>query len=213
MSSKRVFYILCIVLVLSITGGGAAIHYGQKYLAHKSNRLNQLKAESRAIEVVQQSLANAKRDIEKYADIEMITQQIVPQEKDQARTVRELITIADRSNIKISSIIFPTSTLGANEKTAANQPQSGTVTQTKKVEGLDKVERLEITIQSQSKHPVLFSDFIYFMRELEKNRRTSQVSGITITPSKDGSRLHFSLTLNIYIKKKWTYYETQPIKH
>lgn len=200
MNSKRLYMLLVALLVITIVGSLGVVYAGKDYLTAKSDKLNKLKAESAAIDSVQRSLINAKRDIEKYSEIESITGQVVPREKDQARTVREIVKIAADSNISLSSVSFPTSNLGgADGKKATTQTGN---TQTQKVEGLNNVERLEITVQSESSKPVRYSDFIDFLRNLELNRRTSQVGNVNIQPDDSNPNfLTFSLVLNVYIQK------------
>lgn len=202
MSSKRLYYIL-IALVVIINGSGiAAIYFGNQILAKKTAKLTELKVEAITLGDVQSSLAKAKKDITKYADIEQVVKTVIPQEKDQARTVREIVKIAGESNILIASISFPSSTLGNKTTGTAASATATTNSQTLKVDGINNVERLEITVASDSSKPVLYTDFISFLSRLEQNRRTSQVGNINIIP--DTVRpdyLTFTMTLNVYIKK------------
>lgn len=196
MNSRKFFYVLIVLLLVVAGGGVAALVYGKKMLDTQNTKLTELKVEASTLEDVQRSLITAKKDIENYADIEQISKTVVPQEKDQARTVREIVKLAEESNIEIASISFPTSSLGTKAT------GTSTNTQTQKVDGINNVERLEITVSSNNSEPVLYSDFIGFLQKLEQNRRTSQVSNINIQPVADNrNQLTFSLVLNVYIKK------------
>lgn len=201
MNSRKFFYILVAIVALINIGGIAAVVYGKKVLNTQSDKLTELKVESGTLEDVQRSLVTAKKDIEQYADIEKISKAVVPQEKDQARTVREIIKLAEESSIKIASVSFPTSSLGAKAAGGAPTPTT-TTTQTQKVDGINGVERLEVTVSSNTSNPVRYTDFLAFLQKLEQNRRTSQVSNINIQPvADDRTLLTFSLVLNVYIKK------------
>lgn len=202
MNSKRLYFIL-IALVVLINGSGiAAVYFGNKLLDKQNTKLTELKVETNTLEDVQRSLTLAKKDIVTYSDIEKVVKTVIPQEKDQAKTVREIVSIADTSNIKLSSVSFPTSTLGNKATTGAASTPATNNTQTQKVDGISNVERLEITIASDTAKPVLYSDFISFLTKLEQNRRTSQVSNINIIPdSAKRNYLTFTMTLNVYIKK------------
>ncbi len=201
MNSRKTFFVLIAVLVLVNGGGIAALMYGRKALDSQNNKLTELKVEARTLEDVQRSLVNAKKDIEKYADIEQISKTVVPQEKDQARTVREIIKLAEESGITIASVSFPTSSLGVKASGTAQSAATGN-SQTQKVEGISNVERLEITVSSDTAQPVLYTSFLGFLEKLEQNRRTAQVSNINIQPVSDNRNLlTFSLVLNVYIKK------------
>jgi len=67
-------------------------------------------------------------------------------------------------------------------------------------EGLDiAVEKNVITVKGINKEAD--NNFIDFLDNLEQNRRTAQVSGVTITPDpQNPSLLSFSLVVNVYIK-------------
>ncbi len=206
MNSKRLFYAL--VASLFVVGGllAGSVYMGWKHLDKQTGKLSDLKVEASVLQDTQRSLAKAKKDIVTYADIEQVTKTVIPQEKDQARTVREIIKIAGDHNIAISSIGFPASTLGSKPVTGApttpTAAATSTNTQTQKVEGINNVERLEIVVTSEQAKPALYTDFIFFLSDLEKNRRTAQVSNISIQPLSDNrNRLSFALTLNVYIKK------------
>jgi hypothetical protein len=204
MNSKKLFFILCALLLVINGAGAAALVYGNKMLVKQNDKLTQLKVEASSLEDVQQSLVNAKKDIQTYADVETIAKTVVPQEKDQARTVREIVKLAADSGISISSVSFPSSSLGNKATTAPGAAASGPSanTQTQKVEGINNVERLEVTVSSDSSRPVLFTSFVSFLERLEQNRRTAQVTNINIQPVSDNRNfLTFTLTLNVYIKK------------
>jgi len=199
MNSKRLFFALCgLVVVINLVGVGALV-YGNKLLKKQNEKLTALKVEASSLEEVQRSLVSAKKDVETYADIESIAKTVVPQEKDQAKTVREIIKLADESGISIASISFPSSSLG--NKSGASTTATGN-TQTQKVDGISNVERLEVTVNSNTGRPVSFVSFVSFLEKLEQNRRTSQVTNINIQPVSDNRNfLTFTLTLNVYIKK------------
>jgi hypothetical protein len=207
-NSKRLFILLVAVLFLVNASGIALLVMGNKYLDKQNAKLTELKVESDTLDVVQRSLIRAKKDVETYTDLANVVAAVVPQEKDQARTVREIVKIASESGISITSINFPNSTLGtaAAATNTGGQPSataatSGTTnTQTQKVTGINNVERLEITVQSGSAVP--FKNFILFLQKLEQNRRTAQVSNVSINPNTENPNyVQFSLVLNVYIKK------------
>lgn len=193
LSPKRFFYVMtgwvALLLVISI----AAVVVGNNMLAAKNDKLAELKLENSVLDEQRIALAQAKRDIQQYAELEGIAKQIVPQEKDQARTVRELINFGKATGVNIISVGFSTSTLGDK----ANAPSA--ITQLEPVEGLSGVYQMEINLGTGN--TIDFPTLIAFMDRLESNRRTAQVSEITITPSaEDRNLLDFSLALNVYIK-------------
>lgn len=212
MSSKRVFFIMLGVVGLMSVLIIATVVYGDVFLRKQSDRLVALKLEDQIIEAQLASLVQAKKDIQKYSELEAIAKQIVPQEKDQARTVREIISLANQSGVSISDINFPSSTLGqaptkaitpgATESTPTTpKPTTAPLTQVKPVEGIKDLYQLDINVNSDRSRPTNYPRLIDFLKRLEHNRRTAQVSQILIQPdSTDRRLLNFTLTVTVYIK-------------
>lgn len=180
--------------------------YGDILLKKQSDIIVSQKTENAVVEKEQVALVQAKQDLIKYADLQKIAKQIVPQEKDQALTTRQIITLADKAGIRIGSIGFPSSTLGnaAAKKTTdstAPTPVTSDISQAKPVTGIKNLLSLDISVTSDTAKPSSYSKVVAFLESLENNRRTAQVSQINIQPdSKDSSLLNFSLTLTVYIK-------------
>ncbi len=199
MTSKKVYYLLIAVLVAMGAVGVTTLVYGNKLLASSASKLNDAKLESRVIDEQQQSLAQAKQDIEKYADLEKIAKTVVPQEKDQARTVREIVKYAADAQVPVSSITFPTSDLGEKKTTAATT--TAPLSQLKAVQGIKGVYQLEITVTNDAEHQVSYPSLINFLEKLEKNRRTAEVTTVGLQPDpKNRNMLIYTMTINVYLK-------------
>jgi hypothetical protein len=179
-------------------------------LSKRANSLTAQKAKSKALEQQAEGLAKAKQDIEKYTDLEKITRSIVPEDKSQAEAVGEIVKIAGQNGVSIASITFPASTLGAGpvsttpSATPAPSPADSSkksLSQLQAVKNIPGVYQLQIVVNSDTNKPVLYDKFITFLSALENNRRTAQVSSITIQPQPTNPKfLTFTLTLNGYIK-------------
>jgi uncharacterized protein YerC len=199
MNSKKLHYLLLAGCGLVLLLSGAAIYKGNELLKTRSDKLYNLKAESLTLAEQQKTLVQAKKDIETYSEIESIARTVVPQEKDQARTVREIIAIANRTGVSIANISFPSSTLGTQDK--KKKTESTNTTQLVPVEGIPGVYELEINVQTDANQSITYETLLGFLGELEQNRRTSQVKSLTITPSaEDRSRITFNVVLSVYIK-------------
>lgn len=206
MSSKKVYFIMLGAILLLVALGAASLVMGSKLLNKQSEKLVELKLEDRLLEEQQIALVEANRNIEKYSELEKIAKSIVPQEKDQARAVREITQFAAESGITLKSISFPTSNLGqkvppVSPGAEGGPPAAPPVTQVKPVEGIPGVYSLEITIQSADERGATYGGFLDFLERLERNRRTAHVTNISITPSTTvPNALSFSLIVNVYIK-------------
>lgn len=213
MKSKQVFFGMIGLVVIMIGLVFATIFVGDKYLQNQSQKLISLKLDDKVMETQETSLIQAKKDIQKYSQLEALARQIVPQDKDQAKATREIITLAEQSGIKIASIGFPPSNLGQTAPKATpatpttNQPATTpaiatpSVSQVKPVEGISGLYKLDIVVSSEPTRPSSYAKLIDFLNRLEQNRRTAQVSQISIQPDpNDRTVLNFSLTITLYLK-------------
>jgi hypothetical protein len=208
MSNKYVFFALIAVCVLLVTGTGGGAYEANQLLSKQSAKLVNLKLQNKDLNSQKLSLTRAQSDITKYATLESIAKTVVPQDKDQAEAVREIVNIAKASGISLSSITFSASTLGqtkavpAGNGVSAITPQATSkLTQVTPVVGIPGVYDLQINIQQSTDSPVSYNSFIDFLTKLEANRRTAQVSTINLSPdSKNHSQLTFTLTLDEYLK-------------
>lgn len=219
MSSRKTYFvmlgfifILGLVAVIVLVGGSV-------FLQDQSRRLVELKLDKRLLDEQETSLVQAKKDIAEYADLEQIAETVVPQDKDQAKAVREIIGVANEVGIKIKSISFSSSSLGANQaatpapaQTESSGGQEGgsstpappPVSQAKPVEGVSGIYSLEISIVPDTTSlPVTYYQFLDFLERIENNRRTAQVTRVKIdpvTPDRENPYITFMLTINIFIK-------------
>lgn len=213
MTNKRLYYLLIGIVALLFVGLIAGTYGANKVLTSKAATLTDLKAKSKASKQEQASLIKAKEEVRTYSGLLKITQAIVPEDKDQAAAVREIVNIAAANGVSLGSISFPTSTLGnsitapssapaaANASTTPAVKTSAVPSQLQPVKSIPGVYQLLITVQGDSSKPVRYSQFVNFLAALERNRRTAQVSSITIEPKADNrNNLTFTLSLNEYIK-------------
>lgn len=197
---------MCALFGLTILAGLGTLYQANQVLTNRSKDVVKLKLESKKLEEQQSAYRLAKADVEKYSYLTSIISSALPQDKDQARTVREIFTLAEQSKIKIKSIQFPTSTLGGSA-TATTTPSAAAsaITQSKPVEGLKGVYSIETIVTpfaDDKSNKVTYQQLIDFLERIESNRRAMQVSNIQLTPLGQNSSdsISFTLTLNIYIK-------------
>jgi hypothetical protein len=209
MTSKRFYFISLGIIGLLFVGLLAGTYEANKVLTSKASKLTALKAKSAALSQEQLTLTQSKQDIKKYADLQQIAKSIVPEDKNQAEAVREIVNIASDNDVSLSSITFPASTLGTSATGAPTttpttpnpNSKASTLSQLQAVKGIPGVYELPITVTGDPNEPVQYSKFISFLSALEHNRRTAQVSNITIEPdAKNSNYLSFTLSLSEYIK-------------
>lgn len=202
MSSKKLYFTLISVLVLLGVGIILGVFEADSLLQKYSKTLVDKKAESAALDAQQTQLVQDKKDIAKYEGINKTAKSIVPQDKNQAESIRQIVKIAHESNIpRLSSVTFPTSTLGGSGTTILHHATKNNLTQLTPVPGISGVYTLPITITANDVDAVPYTTFIKFLKGLEQNRRTAQVSSISVVPSsKNLSYVSFTLMIDEYIK-------------
>lgn len=179
-------------------------------LKKQADKLVELKLEDRLLDEQQAALTQANQDIKEYEELEQAAKSVVPQDKDQARAVREIIAIAKEVGVPISTISFSSSNLGVqpvqpktNEGdggSTTTTPAAPAITQAKPVEGVTGVYALEMIITPDSEANISYYQLLDFLEKLESNRRTAQVTSVKVTPvTSDANNPYITFTLNINI--------------
>ncbi len=202
MNSKRLFYILSGCLALAFIAIVGVAYGANIVLAAQSKKLATAKAQSQDLSNRAEELSKNKNDIVKYAELNKIAESVVPQDKDQAEAVREIVSLASQSGIsQLSSITFPASSLGTTGLSATGIKNLSGITQVTPVKGIPGVYDLQITIALADTKTIPYNQFLNFLSRLEQNRRTAQVSSITVTPdTKNTGNVSFTLNLDEFIK-------------
>lgn len=216
MTNKRMFWIMVSLTGLSFLIVAATAIGGLFLLKGQSDKLVALKLENQTLEEQDRAITLAQQDIQKYQELAETAQSIVPQDKDQAKTIREIDRIAAESRIRLDSFGFEASTLGEKKKTTAKTPTTTDsssastatpktpaappVTQVEAVPGINDVYQLPVTTQATG-YRTTYPALIGFLQGLENNRRTAQVQQISIQPdAKNPSLLNFTMQFNVYLR-------------
>lgn len=215
MNSKRVYLLMLAVvgvLIIAILGGA---YQTKSVLSKKSSQLVQLKANLQGYQSQQTGLTKAKKQITTYNELYQIAKAVVPENKNQAETVLQIVKLAGNNSITLGSISFPTSTLGngtGGAAAVAPKPTLGAPTksiaignpdlsQLTPVTGSAGVYVLQITVASDPTQPASYNQLISFLSDLERNRLTAEVTSVNIVPDTTlVNRFSFTLSLNSYIK-------------
>lgn len=212
MNGKRIFFVMIGILVIvaaAIIGGA---YEANQLLTKKAQTLSNSKLNSKVLAEEQSSLTKAKKDVAKYQQLETIARTIVPQDKNQAEAVREINNLAADSGVTLSSVTLPASTLGITAPatgSSSSGPASSSATPSTKtdltqltpVKEIPGLYVLPITVAANPDTPAVYSKFIDFLSRLEQNRRTSQVSSISLQPNPNNPTLiSFTLVIDEYIK-------------
>lgn len=196
MNSKRLYFAMLGMIAVLVIGLVAGAFVVNNLLQQESAKLVKNRLQVAVLDEQQRQLIQAKQDVKKYQDLSVIAKSVVPQDKDQAQTLQQIVDIAASNGISLSAITFPASTLGNTGSASKTQ-----LSQLVPVKGISGVYDLQLTVQSNVANPVPYSRFISFLSDLEHNRRTALINSVTIQPNtKDRSTLSFTLGLDEYIK-------------
>lgn len=201
MNSKRLSYTLTSLVVVLCLGLLFGAHTVAGIIAKDSNNLVSLQLKEQSLNDQIAQLQQTKADAKKYAPLAAIAKSIVPQDKNQAEAVREIVNLAKAAGVTISQISFPKSSLDSTQAPSSAAKSKINLSQLSPVNGISGVYSLPITVMDDPTQPVSYSQFINFLSSLENNRRTAQVTDISLQPDpKNPSQLSFSLSINEYIK-------------
>lgn len=212
--SKTLRLALISCLVLLGLGFFATAFLGLSALSKKSQSLVQLKSQSQNTDTRLNNLEQAKKEVDKYRYFKDVAKTVIPSDKNQAATVLEIYQMAQQSGIAIQSITFPASTLGQSagkpvpglKADATSASAQTALTQAKPVSGIPGLYSLELTITPAAgkdvpaAQQVTFPKMLDFLKRIENNRHTAQITAVGIQPASDNQTLSFTLTINIFIK-------------
>lgn len=215
MNAKRSFFLMCGIVVLLLLGTIGGAYGAQVLLKKESDKLVGLKVKVSALSQQETALKQAKKDIAASTELYNIAKVVVPENKNQAQAVRQIVKLAGDNKIVLDSINFPASTLGS---ASTAKPSTGTaatgavgapatsganpsLSQLTPVLTIPGVYDLQLTVTSSTSSLASYTQLINFLSALEHNRQTALVSSISIQPdSTNHSLFSFSLVLDIYIK-------------
>lgn len=191
-------------------------YVGLSLLAAKGQRLIELKQDTKVADAQLSSLAASKKQVEQYSYFNDIAKTVLPSDKDQAQAVIDIFSLAEQAGISIASVTFPASSLGAktpasgSSNDATQATAKSAISQAKPVEGITGLYALELTISPASgtsvpvTKRVTYSKFLDFLNRIENNRRTAQITKVSIQPEDSVSGtsqfINFTLSINIFIK-------------
>ena len=185
--------------------------FGLNTLSQKSSEVSDLKLKSETLDTQLTNLGIAKKEVGQYSYFNDVAKTVLPADKDQAKAVLTIFKLAEESGISIASITFPTSTLGGSTGTSkATGSAAAAISQAQPVPGITGLYSLQLTItpESGSSVPddkvVTYTKFKDFLRRIERDRRTAQITQVSIQPEtvegKPSDAITFNLTINIFMR-------------
>lgn len=217
MTAKRLRLALLGLLGLGILLFLITASVGLSKLSAKSKSMVGLKQQSQLLDAQLDSLGGAKKQIQQYGYFKEVAKTVIPADKDQAKAVLDISQFADQSGFLIGGITFPTSTLtGVPTTTVPSSTTNATtatpsqiISQAKPVSGIPGLYSIDLTITPQTgceipgQLQITYPKMIKFMKKIEQNRRTAQITQVIIQPvinPQCQEQFNFNLTIRIFIK-------------
>jgi hypothetical protein len=209
---------LIILLAIQVVGAASLTVFANTWLTSKAEGLVNIKLETEGLKTKQSVNQQAARDLDKYESTRILLEKIVPKSKDQAKTIGELLKIAEEEGVTISTMTFPASELGnssASKTVVGTSPtaaaaNTSVVTQAKPVTNIAGLLGIEVSLSQIDRvggstgDGVTYKQLLGFLEAIEKNRRTMQIKNLQILPLKSPtgvvSGYSLSLTMNIFVK-------------
>jgi len=205
--------LICILGALSVLFVAIAF-MGTSIISGKSRQIADLKASENTANAQLTKLLNAQREVEKYSYFNDIAKTVIPADKNQAQAITDISTFARESGFDLESVSFPTSNLGqraaaTGSKSATSggqKTQASPVSQAKAFGGIPGLYVLPVTVTPQSgtqvppQRQVTFPKLYNFLSKLERNRRTSQITEVSITVDDNSPAINFTMDINLFLK-------------
>lgn len=220
MNAKKMHKFLLLIFVGGLALSIWIVRYANAQLAATSADLTTLRTDIANLEHKREGLQKAKVILANNEDTLDTLSKVIPEDKDQAKIVKEIYSIADKAGVSIESVGFPASTLGSpaakvatpaisngtttdGSKPATPQKSISQATPLKDIPGIQAIE-LSIGAISSKTLPlgsgVRYSELMSFIRQIERNQRAIQITALGIGQGQivNGEQT-FTLTISLTI--------------
>lgn len=218
MNSKKLYFILIGIIVITIAGTSTLVVFANKFLSNESLKLDTARSMSQKNAMLddkyKQISANSRYWQEPSRDLYVTVNSMLPTQKSQAEAVELIQSLATENSagLKLNSITFPSSELGAkapaptsspsgSSETSATPPATSTkVTQTKTIKDIPGILAIETKISLKppsGTSSIDYASFLKFIDGLTNNSRLMQVTELSVSPDLKGA----DIIVNILIKQ------------
>lgn len=190
MKSKRFFFIMLALLIMSSLSVVGAFIWGSGQLEDKSNEISALIAERDVSREKILKLQKAEQDVDDLDEVVSLLDRLLPQKKEQEKLIADVIyTATGEAGIsfsKVTSFSFS----GDGEPSDL----SGTVAST----GNPGVYEYPFTLQITE---ITYETLLKLLQEIETNGRIVQVENIQISPTEvNSSTVSVTISAKAYIR-------------
>lgn len=189
MTVKRVHQILVVLVVASAVVTVLGLYFANSKLTKLAEETATKKAEIQITQNQIKAYERTKETVDSLDYVEELAQKVLPESKDESSIVAELSQFALRSRLAVEQITFNEvvkSTAKTKDKTSATIPKGVSV----------------VPITVQLKAGGTYENLLNFLKSIEGNQRTMQVSNITLSPDEeDRTKLsQITVAINLYTR-------------
>lgn len=216
MNSKRLYFVLIGVITLTVLGTSTLVFFANKFFANASIKLDTARSMSQKNTMLdikyKQISANSKYWQEPSRNLYETVKNMLPVQKDQAEAVGKIQRlVSDNSGgLKLNSITFPSSELGAKAATTAATTETANasptpattskITQSKALKDMPGILAIETKISLKPPTGAASIDYVSFLKFLDgltNNTGLVQVTELSVSPDLKGA----DIIVNILIKQ------------
>lgn len=220
MNSKRLYFALIGMVIITVVATTLLVFYSNKFLNNESLKLDNARSMSQKNTLLdvkyRQISTNSRYWQEPSRDLYTTVANMLPTQKGQAEAVSliQQLVAENYSGLRLNSITFPSSELGAKTAVAAPTPSasgsaatsptpspaSSKITQSKPIKDVTGIVAIETKISLKpptGSDAIDYESFLKFLDGLTNNTRLMQVTELSVSPGLKGA----DIIVNILIKQ------------
>lgn len=189
MTPKKMNKLLIGLISLSIALIAVGLYFANTKLTATAETTAKNKAELEITNAQISSYKITQSKVSSLSYVEELADTVLPAAKDESAIVAELSQFALRSRLSVAEISFaePATTTKADPKAKSAAPKGVNV----------------VPISVKLKAGAQYNNLLEFLKLVENNRRTMQVTNISITPDEENRAVlsDISIAINLYTRK------------
>lgn len=195
MTTKKAHYLIVASVITLVLLLFATLYFGISVMKKESQKIIDAKLNIAKAQKTESIYSSNKDLYLKNQDLALKINDFIPTEKEQDLIVAQLNSFANQSQLTISTISFPNSTLDPNSK----QKVKTDISQATPVKGLNGVYEIPIvvTVADTSSETVNTDNLLKLLDLIESSPRNMRITSI----SYDAESNEIQLNITIFVKK------------
>lgn len=195
MTAKKMYYIMLGSLIIVVLLLGLTMYFGLSVMKKESQKIINAKLNIAKAQKTESIYSSNKDLYISNKDLANKIDDFLPSDKEQDLIVAQLNSFATQSQLIISSISFPSSTLDPNSK----QKVKSDISQATPVPGLKGVYEIPtiVTVSNTTEESIKTDNLLTLLEQIESSPRNMRITSI----SYDSGSNEIQLNISIFVKK------------